>query len=136
MKRFLCLLLVLLLVPAVVLSEDDLPLSDFEQGFVGGWSMYAALSDGTVYHYTLTFTDDRSVYLRTLTVKDGDANYNSLSSGQWVQFTSETILLSLSVTNFAANITDDVLKLVDYSSMTAWGMFARCPDMSYTLEKK
>jgi len=135
MKRFLCLLLVLLLVPAVVLSEDDLPLSDFEQGFVGGWSMYAALSDGTVYHYTLTFTDDRSVYLRTLTVKDGDANYNSLSSGQWVQFTSETILLSLSGTNFAANITDDVLKLVDYSSMTAWGMFSRCPDMSYTLEK-
>ena len=136
MKRFLCLLLVLLLVPAFVLSEDDFPLSDFEHGFVGGWSMYAALSDGTVYHYTLTFTDDRSVYLRTLTVKDGDANYNSLSSGQWVQFTSETILLSLSGTNFAANITDDVLKLVDYSSMTAWGMFSRCPDMSYTLEKK
>ena len=136
MKRFLCLLLVLLLVPAVVHSEDDLPLSDFEQGFVGGWSMYASLSDGTVYHYTLTFTDDRSVYLRTLTVKDGDANYNSLSSGQWTQFTSESILLSLSGTNFAANITDDVLKLVDYSSMTAWGMFARCPDMSSYIGKK
>lgn len=135
MKRFLCLLLVLLLVPAVVLSEDDLPLSDFEQGFVGGWSMYAILSNGTVCHYTLTFLDDRSVYLRTLTVKDGDANYNSLSSGQWTEFLSETILLSLSGQNFVANINDDVLKLVDYSSMTAWGMFSRCPDMSYSFKE-
>lgn len=136
MKRFLCLLLVLLLVPAVVLSEDDLPLSDFEHGFVGGWSMYAALSYGTVYHYTLTFTDDRSVYLRTLTVKDGDADYNTVSSGQWTEFMSDIVLLSLSGNNFLATIQDDVLKLVDYSSMTAWGMFARCPDMSYTMEKK
>lgn len=136
MKRFLCLLLVLLLVPAVVLSEDDLPLSDFEQEFVGGWSMYGIMPSGTVCHYTLTFVDDRSVYLRTLTVKDGDADYNTVSSGLYTQFMDDILLLSLSGKNFVASITDDdVLKLLDNSSMTLWGMFSRCPDMSYVFGK-
>ena len=55
MKRLFCLLFVLLLVPCVVFSDAD-PLTDFEKNFVGGWSMYASRPDGTVYHYTLTFS--------------------------------------------------------------------------------
>ncbi len=136
MKKVLCVFLLVLLIPSLVCSEEFLPLNDFEKGFVGGWSMYAALSDGTVYHYTLTFTDDRSVYLRTLTVKDGDADYNTVSSGLYTQFMDDILLLSLSGKNFVASITDDdVLKLLDNSSMTLWGMFSRCPDMSYVFGK-
>ena len=133
MKKLFCLLLVLLLVPFSVLSDDYLPLNDFEKNFVGGWAMYASRPDGTVYHYTLTFTEDRHVYLRTLTVKNGKADYNTISSGEWVEFVSETILLSLSGKNFVSTITeDDILKLIVYETMTGSGFFTRCPDMGYT----
>ena len=136
MKKLICVLLVLLLIPAVVLSEEDLPLSDFEQTFVGGWVMYASLSNGTVYHYTLTFTEDRHVFFRTLVIKDGKAQtYNEISSGQWVEFVSDTILLTLSGKNFVSTITeDDILKLIDYDTMKGNGFFTRCPDMGYTIQ--
>ena len=135
MKRFLCLLLVLLFVPAIVLSEDYLPINDFEQNFVGGWAMYANLSNDTIYHFTLTFLDDRSVYLRTLTIINGIPKYNEISSGKWTEFLSETIILSLSGKNFYARIEDDVLHLIEADTMTGSGAFARCPDMSYAFGK-
>lgn len=135
MKKIVCILLVLLLVPVVVFSDEYLPLSDFEKTFVGGWTMYASMSSGTVYHYTLTFTEERSVFLRTLVIKDGKATqYNELSSGEWVEFLSNTILLSLSGKTFVSTITDDdVLKLIEYDTMKATGFYSRCPDMSYTI---
>ena len=133
MKRLFCLLFVLLLVPCVVFSDAD-PLTDFEKNFVGGWAMYASRPDGTVYHYTLTITEDRSVFLRTLVVKDGKADtYNTVSSGEWVGFVSDTIMLSLSGKTFVSTITeDDILKLIQYDTMKASGFFTRCPDMGYT----
>ena len=133
MKRLFCLLFVLLLVPCVVFSDSD-PLTDFEKNFVGGWAMYASRPDGTVYHYTLTFTEDRTVFFRTLIIKDGKAEtYNTVSSGEWVEFVSETILLSLSGKTFISSIKeDDVLKLIQYDGMIASGYFTRCPDMGYT----
>ena len=136
MKKLICLLLVLLLIPAVVLSEEDLPLSEFEQTYVGGWVMYASRPDGTVYHYTLTFTEERNVFMRTLVIKDGKAQtYNEISSGQWVEFISDTILLSLSGNTFVSTITeDDILKLINYETMKGSGFFTRCPDMGYTFE--
>ena len=134
MKKFFCLLLVLLFVPFSVFSDDFLPLSDLEKTFVGGWAMYATRPDGTVYHYTLTITEDRSVFLRTLVVKDGKADtYNTVSSGEWVGFVSDTIMLSLSGKTFVSTITeDDILKLIQYDTMKASGFFTRCPDMGYT----
>lgn len=134
MKKILCLLLVLLLVPSLVLSEETLPLSELEQSFVGGWVMYATLSSGSVCHYTLTFLDDRSVYFRTLIIADGKPKYNELSSGQWVEFLSGTILLTLSGKSFIANIKEDgVLRLIEYDSMTVTGVFSSCPDLSYLI---
>ena len=134
MKKILCLLLVFLLVPSLVLSEETLPLSELEQGFVGGWVMYATLSNGSVCHYTLTFLDDRSVYFRTLIITDGVPTYNEISSGQWVEFLSGTILLTLSGKSFIANIKDDgVLRLIEYDSMTVTGVFSSCPDLSYLI---
>lgn len=134
MKRLFCLLLVLLLVPFSVLSDEYLPLSDFEKNFVGGWAMYASRPDGTVYHYTLTFTEDRTVFFRTLIIKDGKAEtYNTVSSGEWLEFVSDTVILSLSGKTFISSIKeDDVLKLIQYDGMIASGYFTRCPDMGYT----
>ena len=133
MKKLFCLLLVLLLVPFSVLSDEYLPLNDFEKNFVGGWAMYATRPNGTIYHYTLTFTEDRSVYLRTLTIKNGKADYNTISSGQWVEFLADSIMLSLSGKTFVSTITeDDILKLIVYETMTGSGFFTRCPDMGYT----
>ena len=132
MRKLLCLLLVLLLIPCAVFSDESL--TDFEKNFVGGWVMYATRPDGTVYHYTLTFTDDRSVFLRTLVIKDGKADqYNEVSSGEWLEFVSDTVILSLSGKTFLSSITeDDVLKLIQYDGMKASGFFTRCPDMGYT----
>ena len=133
MKRFLCLLCVLLLVPAVVFSDEYLPINDFEKNFVGGWVMYASRPDGTIYHYTLTFTEDRAVYFRSLVVTDGKPQYNEIATGQFTEFLSNTILLSLSDKTFVSTITeDDILKLIDYKTMKGNGFFTRCPDMGYT----
>ena len=136
MKKFLCLLLVLLLVPSVVLSDEYFPINDFEKGFVGGWSMYATLSGGSVCHYTLTFLEDRSVYFRTLIINNGVPTYNEISSGKWTEFLSETVLLSLSGKNFIANIKDDgIMRLIEYDSMTVTGVFSSCPDLGYLIGK-
>ena len=136
MKKAFCLLFILLLVPCLALADEEFPLNDFEQNFVGGWVMYATLSDGTVCHYTLTFTEDRSVFLRTLTVKNGKADYNTLSSGQWCEFMSKSIYLTLSGKAFVSQITeDDILKLIEFDTMTGSGFFTRCPDMGYTFGK-
>lgn len=134
MKKVLCLLLALLLVPSLVYSDEYLPINDFEKNFVGGWSMYATRPNGSVYHYTLTFTEDRSVFFRTLIIVDGKADtYNTVSSGKWVEFVSDTILLTLSGKSFVSTITeDDILKLIDYDTMKGSGFFTRCPDMGYT----
>lgn len=134
MKKVLCLLLALLLVPSLVFSDEYLPINDFEKNFVGGWVMYASRPDGTIYHFTLTFTEDRSVFMRTLVIKNGKATqYNDISSGEWTEFISDTILLSLSGNTFVSTITeDDILKLIDYKTMTGNGFFTRCPDMGYT----
>ena len=129
MKKIFSLILVLVLFPVVAFAVE--PLSETEQRYVGGWSMYAARNNGTVYHYSLTLTEDRSVYLRTLTIKDGVPDYNSLSSGTWEELLGDTIYLTLSGKYYAASIIDGgYLKLMDGKTYTAAGYFSRCLDMS------
>ena len=131
MKKLFSLILVLVLFPMVAFAVE--PLTESEQRYVGGWAMYAARSNGTVYHYSLTFTEDRSVYLRTLTIKNGVPDYNSLSSGSWEELLDVSIYLTLSGKSFAANILDgDYLKLMDGKTYAASGYFSRCPDMSFS----
>lgn len=131
MKKLILLILVLVLFPVIAFAVE--PLSESEQRYVGGWAMYAARKNGTVYHYSLTFTDDRSVYLRTLTIKNGVPDYNSLSSGTWEELLDGSIYLTLSGKSFAANILDgDYLKLMDGKTYAASGYFFRCPDMSFS----
>ena len=130
MKRFFALLAALVLVPLVAFAVE--PLTETEQRYVGGWAMYASNSSGTVYHYSLTFTDDRSVYLRTLTIKNGVPDYNSLSSGTWEELLGDAIYLTLSGKSFSANILDwDYLKLMDGKTYAPSGYFSRCTDMSF-----
>lgn len=127
MKKFLCLILIAaLLIPVVAFSE----VNEVEQRYVGAWTMYAVMKNGTVYNYSLTFTDDKSVYLRTLTIKNGEPSYNSLSSGTWEQLLSDEIYLSLSGATYAANILDSgYLKLMD-GNYNPTGYFSRCEDLS------
>ena len=130
MKKMFSLILVLVLFPMVAFAVE--PLSETEQRYVGGWAMYASLNNGTVYHYSLTFTEDKSVYLRTLTIKDGVPDYNSLSSGTWEELLGGSIYLTLSGNSFAANILDDgYLKLMDGKTYAASGYFSRCPDIAF-----
>ena len=133
MKKILCVLLIVLLLPVVVLSEEYLPLNDFEKEFVGGWAMYAKSANGVVYHYSLTFTEDRSVYYRTFYVENGNTKYNTIASGLWTEFMSDTILLSLAGKNFVADFKDDLLRLIEYDTMTLAGSFSRCPDLGYLI---
>ena len=130
MKKIISLILVLVLFPMVAFAVE--PLTETEQQYLGGWAMYAARSSGTVYHYSLTFTEDRSVYLRTFSVKNGVPDYNSLSSGTWEELLNGSIYLTLSGKSYAANILDgDYLKLMDGKTYAAAGYFSRCPDMAF-----
>ncbi|MBO7663615.1 MAG: hypothetical protein J6U01_09615 [Clostridia bacterium] len=130
MKRIFSLILVLVLLPIVTFAVE--PLSETEQRYLGGWSMYAARNNGNVFHYSLTLTEDRSVYLRTLTIENGVPDYNTLSSGTWEEFLSGTIYLTLSGKSYVANILDgDYLKLMDGDSYAATGYFSRCQDMAF-----
>ena len=131
MKKLLAVVLILaLLLPASSLAVE--PLSESEQRYVGGWAMYASRNNGTILHFSLTFTEDRSVYLRTLTIKNGVPDYNNLSSGTWQELLDGTIYLTLSGNSYAANILDDdYLKLMDGKTYAASGYFSRCPDMSF-----
>lgn len=131
MKKLISLILVLVLFPVVAFAVE--PLNESEQRYVGGWAMYAARKNGTVYHYSLTLTEDGSVYFRTLTINNGTPDYNSLSSGIWEEFLDGTIYLTLSGKSFVANILDgDYLKLMDGKTYAASGYFSRCPDMSFS----
>ncbi len=130
MKKLISLILVLVLFPVVAFAVE--PLNESEQRYVGGWAMYAARNNGTVYHYSLTLTEDRSVYFRTLTIKNGVPDYNSLSSGTWEEFLNGAIYLTLSGKSFVASIIDgDYLKLMDGKTYAASGYFSRCPDMAF-----
>ena len=133
MKKILCVLFIVLLLPVVVLSEEYLPLNDFEKDFVGGWAMYAKSAKGTVYHYSLTFTEDRSVYYRTFYVKNGETKYNEVASGLWAEFMSNTIILTLAGKTFVADFKDDLLRLIEYDTMALTGSFSRCPDLGYLI---
>ena len=131
MKKLLAVFLILaLLLPISAFALE--PLSETEQRYVGGWAMYAARNNVSVYHYSLTFTEDRSVYLRTLSIKNGVPDYNNLSSGTWEELLDGAIYLTLSGNSYAANILDgDYLKLMDGKTYIAAGYFSRCPDMSF-----
>lgn len=134
MKKLLCLLLALLLVPVLSFAEEDeLPLSDYEKSFIGGWSMYASLQNGTVYHFSLTFLEDRSVYYRTLMITDGEPSYNVLASGQFMEFLSDSIILDLAGKTYLSNIVDGILRLVEFDTMTICGFYSPCEDMSYKI---
>ena len=132
MKRFFCILFVIVLLPIVSLAE--FPLSSNEQNYVGSWSMYADTGDGTIYAFLITFLDSMEVVQSSMTFKNGTLFSNNKASGEWCGFTSKTIVLTLAGTDMSAMIKDDgYLYLYFFKDSTLCGIYSRCEDMTSVL---
>lgn len=126
MKKLIVLVLCFVLASSAALAD----LSDSEKKYLGAWVMYMAKGD-TTYLYTLSFFDDNNVTLKTLTFDGSTLSTDHKSSGQWVGFTQDTIMLSFGKNTFVGGINDDGLfTLLDFETKEAWGFFAPCPDLS------
>lgn len=132
MKRFFCLLCVLILLPVVSLAEY--PLSSNEQNYVGSWTMVADNGNGTIYAFMITFLDSMEVVQSSMTFKNGTLASNNKASGQWGGFTNKTIIFSLGGTDMSAMIKDDgYLYLYFFKDTTLCGIYSRCEDMTSKL---
>lgn len=132
MKRFVCLLLVLILVPAAVFCES--PLSDLEQNYPGAWCMYADNGKGTIYVIVITFLDNMEVVQKSLTFKNGQLDSDNKASGIWGAFTDKAILLTLAGTDMTAMIKDDgYLYLYFLEGLKLCGIYSKCPDLTPVL---
>lgn len=126
MKKLMALILCFVLVSSVALAD----LSDSEKKYLGSWVMYMA-NDDTTYLYTLSFFDDNNVTLKTMMFDGSTLTKDNKSSGQWVGFTQDTIMVSFGKNTFVGGINDDGLfTLLDFKTKDAMGMFAPCPDLS------
>lgn len=126
MKKLMALILCFVLVSSVALAD----LSDSEKKYLGSWVMYMA-NDDTTYLYTLSFFDDNNVTLKTMMFDGSTLTKDNKSSGQWVGFTQDTIMISFGKNTFVGGINDDGLfTLLDFKTKDAMGMFAPCPDLS------
>ena len=126
MKKLMALILCFVLVSSVALAD----LSDSEKKYLGSWVMYMA-NDDTTYLYTLSFFDDNNVTLKTMMFDGSTLTNDNKSTGQWVGFTQDTIMISFSKNTFVGGINDDGLfTLLDFKTKDAMGMFAPCPDLS------
>lgn len=131
MKRFIAALLCLIIAIACTfaLSEES-SIYDDEKTYLGAWVMYMN-SDNTTYVFTLSFFENRNVYLKTLSFDNGVLASDHVSSGQWVAIDSDNIILSLAGKKFAGGINGDGLfVLLDYDTADPFGFFYRCPDLS------
>ena len=127
MKKLLCLLVVLVLLPVVSFADD---LTEDEKAYLGGWAMYADRGE-TIYHYTITFLDNYSVYLHTMTFSGGKLQSDNTSSGTWGGF-GGGIIFTLSGNDMQGHIDEDgVLFIAFFGHSTAAGSFLKCSDMSY-----
>lgn len=132
MKKLICLLFVLVLLPVVSLAE--FPLSSNEQNYVGSWSMYADNGKGTIYSFMITFLDSMEVVQVSNTFQSGTLSSNNKASGEWCGFTSNTIILSLAGNDMTATIKDNgYLYLYFFNDMSLCGIFSRCEDMTGVL---
>ena len=132
MKRFLCLILALVLLPVVSLAE--FPLSSNEQNYVGAWTMYADNGKGTLYVFVITFLDNMTVVQRSMTFKNGELVTDNKASGEWSGFTDKTIIFTLADTDMAGMIKDDgYLYLFFFKDTTLCGIYSRCEDMTGVL---
>lgn len=130
MKKLMALILCFVLVSSVALAD----LSDSEKKYLGSWVMYMA-NDDTTYLYTLSFFDDNNVTLKTMMFDGSTLTKDNKSSGQWVGFTQDTIMISFGKNTFVGGINDDGLfTLLDFKTKDAMGMFAPCPDLSDRLD--
>lgn len=126
MKKLMALILCFVLVSSVALAD----LSDSEKKYLGSWVMYMA-NDDTTYLYTLSFFDDNNVTLKTMMFDGSTLTNDNKSTGQWVGFTQDTIMISFGKNTFVGGINDDGLfTLLDFKTKDAMGMFAPCPDLS------
>lgn len=126
MKKLMALILCFVLVSSVALAD----LSDSEKKYLGSWVMYM-VNDDTTYLYTLSFFDDNNVTLKTMMFDGSTLTKDNKSSGQWVGFTQDTIMISFGKNTFVGGINDDGLfTLLDFKTKDAMGMFAPCPDLS------
>ena len=126
MKKLMALILCFVLVSSVALAD----LSDSEKKYLGSWVMYMA-NDDTTYLYTLSFFDDNNVTLKTMMFDGSTLTKDNKSSGQWVGFTQDTIMISFGKNTFVGGINDDgIFTLLDFKTNDAMGMFAPCPDLS------
>ena len=126
MKKLMALILCFVLVSSVALAD----LSDSEKKYLGSWVMYMA-NDDTTYLYTLSFFDDNNVTLKTMMFDGSTLTKDNKSSGQWVGFTQDTIMISFGKNTFVGGINDDGLfTLLDFKTKDTMGMFAPCPDLS------
>lgn len=126
MKKLMALILCFVLVSSVAPAD----LSDSEKKYLGSWVMYM-VNDDTTYLYTLSFFDDNNVTLKTMMFDGSTLTKDNKSSGQWVGFTQDTIMISFGKNTFVGGINDDGLfTLLDFKTKDAMGMFAPCPDLS------
>lgn len=133
MKRFFCILFVLILLPLVSFSEDY-PLSSNEQNYVGSWTLCADNGKGTIYAFMITFLDSYEVVQVSLTFENGSLVSNNKASGDWCGFTDKTILFSLAGTGMTGMIKDDgYLYLYFYDGLKLCGIYSRCEDMTKVL---
>lgn len=132
MKKLVCLLCVLVLLPVVSLAE--FPLSDNEKNYVGSWTMYADNGKGTIYAFMITFLDSMEVVQVSNTFKDGTLASNNKASGEWCGFTDKTIVFTLAGRDMSAMIKDNgYLYLYFFKDMSLCGIYSRCEDMTSVL---
>ena len=78
MKKLICLIFVLVLIPLTVFSET---LSPNEQNYLGSWSMCATNSKGTTYVFVITFFDNMEVVQKSMTFENGKLVTDNKASG-------------------------------------------------------
>lgn len=133
MKRFFALLACLMFL-FVSVSFADSSLSENEQKYVGAWSLYARGSEGRIYSFIITFLDSYQVVQSSLTFKNGTLLTNNKASGEWLGFTSDSIIFSLAGTDMCATIKDNgYLYLYFFKDMTLCGVYSRCEDMTIAM---
>lgn len=132
MKRFFCLLFVLMMLPVFSLAEY--PLSENEQDYVGSWVMYADNGNGKIYSIMITFLDSKEVFQSSMTFQNGTLYSNNKASGIWGGFTNKTIIFTLADVDMSAMIKDDgYLYVYFFKDLTLCGIFSRCEDMTSVL---
>ena len=133
MKRCIAVILVLAVVLSVSVSLAEFPPSEYEQKYIGSWSMYAVSRSGPIYFMVVTFLDNFTVIQRSMKFVDGELAIDNKAIGTWGEF-SDSILLTLAGTDMAATINDDGYMVMKFfKTMETCGIYSKCPDMTSAL---